>query len=91
MMSAQSRRVFVTSVFGNANVFMDVDNLMAGQRFDKELEKALAETHIFIAVIGSHWMQLVADRLGASGAGKSSFLRAGLCSRLARDDLVWKT
>jgi len=27
--------------------------------------------------------------LGASGAGKSSFLRAGLWSRLKRDDLAW--
>lgn len=27
--------------------------------------------------------------LGASGSGKSSFLRAGLWSRLKRDDLAW--
>jgi hypothetical protein len=28
--------------FGKANLFMDVDNLVAGQRFDQELTKALA-------------------------------------------------
>ena len=38
--------------FGQANVFMDVDNLMAGQRFDRELEKALAETDIFLTIMG---------------------------------------
>ena len=27
--------------------------------------------------------------LGASGAGKSSYLRAGLLTRLTRDDAVW--
>ena len=31
----------LAATFGDANVFMDVDNLLAGQRFDKELEKAL--------------------------------------------------
>src|SRR5215471_12470969 len=29
--------------FGKSNVFMDVDNLLAGQRFDEELENALRE------------------------------------------------
>ena len=30
--------------FGERNVFMDVDQLLAGQRFDRELDKALAST-----------------------------------------------
>ena len=42
----------LAAVFGSPNVFMDVDNLMAGQRFDKELEKALAETDVSLSVIG---------------------------------------
>jgi len=28
--------------FGKASIFMDVDNLLAGQRFDDELAKAVA-------------------------------------------------
>jgi hypothetical protein len=39
--------------FGDRNVFMDFDNLMAGLRFDKELEKALSEPDVFPCVIGS--------------------------------------
>ncbi|MEQ1719060.1 MAG: SUMF1/EgtB/PvdO family nonheme iron enzyme [Hyphomicrobium sp.] len=52
----------LASVFGSSNVFMDVDNLMAGQRFDKELEKALSETDVFLAVIGPRWMATLAER-----------------------------
>lgn len=40
----------LVAAFGVANVFMDVDNLLAGQRFDKELEKALAQCDVFVAV-----------------------------------------
>ena len=52
----------LAGVFGASNVFMDVDNLMAGQRFDRELEKALAVTDIFLAVIGPRWLDLLKER-----------------------------
>jgi hypothetical protein len=38
--------------FGNANLFIDVDDLFAGQRFDDELAKALAACDVLIAAIG---------------------------------------
>src|SRR2546423_13847644 len=59
----------LATTFGNANVFMDVDNLMAGQRFDKELEKALTETDVFLAVIGSRWVELFAGRPSSNERG----------------------
>ena len=37
---------------------MDVDNLVAGQRFDRELQNALAQTDVFLAVIGPRWSEL---------------------------------
>lgn len=52
----------LAQAFGPTNVFMDVDNLMAGQRFDRELEKALAETDVFLSVIGPKWMDLYQQR-----------------------------
>ena len=52
----------LAGVFGSSNVFMDVDNLMAGQRFDKELEKALTVTDVFLAVIGPRWLDLLKER-----------------------------
>ena len=52
----------LAATFGNANVLMDVDYLKAGQRFDEELEKALSETAVFLAVIGPRWAELLAER-----------------------------
>lgn len=48
--------------FGDAGVFMDIDNLRAGQRFDRELAAALDKTDIFLAVIGPSWMDLYEHR-----------------------------
>jgi len=56
----------LAQTFGDANVFMDVDNLMAGQRFDRELEKALAQTDVFLAVIGPRWLDLLTERRASS-------------------------
>jgi TIR domain-containing protein len=52
----------LAQAFGASNVFMDVDNLMAGQRFDRELEKALVETDVFLAVMGPRWLELFEKR-----------------------------
>jgi hypothetical protein len=48
---------------------MDVDNLLAGQRFDKELEKALSQCDVLIAIIGPHWMGLLAKRVQDTDGG----------------------
>ncbi len=52
----------LSRAFGARNVFMDVDHLLVGQRFDKELEAALAQCDIFIAVIGNKWTETLAER-----------------------------
>jgi hypothetical protein len=49
--------------FGKANLFIDVDSLLAGQRFDKELAKALAACDVLIAVIGQRWMELLKAKI----------------------------
>ena len=48
---ARGVRDGLASKFGKANVFMDVDNLLVGQRFDIELAKALDACDVLIAVI----------------------------------------
>lgn len=50
--------------FGTGEVFMDVENLLAGRRFDDELTKALTSCDVFIAVMGQHWLELLEQRTG---------------------------
>src|SRR5262245_36662609 len=75
----------LAATFGAANVFMDVDNLIAGQRFDKELEKALAETDVFLAVIGPRWLELLAER---QRGGERDYVREEIAGALQRGILV---
>jgi hypothetical protein len=64
---------------------MDVDNLLAGQRFEQQLQKALAECEVFIAVIGPGWLddlkakqsqRCAINRLCCSGSSISKCLIA---------------
>ena len=48
--------------FGRANVFMDVDHLLPGERFDQKLAEALGECDVLLAVIGRRWMDLLGER-----------------------------
>jgi len=41
---------------------MDVNDLLAGSRFEEELNKALAECDVFIPIIGVRWMDLLKAR-----------------------------
>lgn len=75
----------LAGVFGSANVFMDVDNLLAGQRFDKELEKALVQCDVFLAVIGPRWMELMRSR---SGEDERDYVREEITAALNRGILV---
>ena len=48
--------------FGKSSIFMDVDNLLAGQRFDKELAKALTACH-YSRHYGPRWLELLKARI----------------------------
>lgn len=51
--------------FGRSSVFIDVQNLSAGQRYDKKLEAALSTCDVFVAVVGQRWMSLLKARAEA--------------------------
>lgn len=78
------------SIFGRKNVFMDVDNLLAGQRFDEELNKALQNCDVFLAVIGPKWMDILSARLKAGGRGldQRDFVREEIATALKRNIVV---
>jgi hypothetical protein len=75
----------LAATFGAANVFMDVDDLLAGQRFDTELEKALDETDVFLCVIGSRWTDLLAAR---QASGEHDYVREEIAGALQRGIIV---
>jgi formylglycine-generating enzyme required for sulfatase activity len=71
--------------FGRGAVFMDVDNLLAGQRFDRELAKALDACDVLIAVIGPRWMELLEAR---SRSGERDYVREEIAAALQRGIVV---
>lgn len=71
--------------FGKANVFMDVDNLLAGQRFDEELAKALSLCDVLIAIIGPRWTDIMKSRMRD---GERDYVREEISGALARKLIV---
>ena len=69
----------LAQVFGEGNVFMDVDHLSPGQRFDVELHRALRETSVFIAIIGSRWLNILQARRASR---EPDFVRAEIASAI---------
>jgi TIR domain len=65
--------------FGDANVFMDVDNMRPGERFDLKLAEALAQTDVFLAVIGPRWQELLTER---QTSGQHDFVREEISAAL---------
>ena len=71
--------------FGAANVFMDVDNLLPGERFDLKLKEALAGTDVFLAVIGARWLDLLEAR---AESGERDYVREEIAAALAAKIVV---
>ena len=42
--------------FGTDRVFMDVENLRSGEDFRPALEKAIAQCHVVLALVGAAWL-----------------------------------
>ena len=64
---------------------MDVDNLLAGQRFDRELDKALTQCDVLVAVIGSQWMKLLSEKALIGGR---DYVRDEIAAALKREIVV---
>jgi formylglycine-generating enzyme required for sulfatase activity len=67
------------------DVFMDVDHLKPGQRFDQELDKALSQSDTFLAVIGPRWLELLRER---AQRGNHDYVRQEIALALARGIFV---
>jgi len=82
---ARGVRDGLAAKFGKANVFMDVDNLLVGERFDVKLSQALDACDILISVIGPRWMELLKTRLAS---GERDYVREEIAAALARKIIV---
>jgi len=45
-------------IFGQENIFYDVETLEAGLNFDEAIAKALGESKVLLAMIGPHWLKV---------------------------------
>jgi TPR repeat protein len=64
---------------------MDVDRLTAGQRFERELDRALGKCDVLIAVIGSRWMALLQEY---AAQDRRDYVREEIAAALQRDMVV---
>jgi formylglycine-generating enzyme required for sulfatase activity len=76
----------LAATFGKANLFMDVDNLLAGQRFDWELAKALSDCDVLVAIIGSRWIELLQTKRKSDD--ERDYGREEIAEALKRDVVV---
>jgi hypothetical protein len=82
---ARSIRDALSTKFGADRVFMDIDNLLAGQRFDQELARALDDCSVLIAVIGPRWTAELVKRRNET---ERDFVREEIAAALKRDIVV---
>ena len=75
--------------FGRGSVFMDVDNLLPGQRFDRKLAEALSACDVLVAVIGPRWIELLEAREQRKAeTGEPDYVRAEIAEALRRGIVV---
>ena len=75
----------LTAKFGRSSVFMDVDDLLAGLRFDQELSKALAACDVFLSIMGPRWMDLLNTK---ASSGDRDYVREEIAEALRRKIVV---
>src|SRR5262249_18003963 len=64
---------------------MDVDRLMAGERFERELDSALGKCDVLIAVIGARWLALLEEY---AQQGRRDYVREEIAGALQKDMVV---
>jgi len=75
----------LTSQFGAANVFMDVDTLKPGVDFVEVLEQAVASCDVLIAVIGKQWATSADEQGNRKLENPDDFVRLEIGAALDRN------
>jgi len=79
----------LTAKFGRSSVFMDVDDLLAGLRFDEELAKALAACDVFLAIIGPRSAPFAVGKFAVTVDEWDACVANGGCNGYNTNDTAW--
>ena len=72
--------------FGPGNVFMDIDAMLLGHDFRKQLAEAVNQCDVLLAVIGDHWLDARDPKTGARRLDDpDDWVRIEITTGLARD------
>lgn len=66
---------------GTTAVFLDIENLLVGERFDDALARHLNQCKVLVAVMGPRWNEILAERLGH---GERDFVREEIAAAITR-------
>ena len=47
---------YLGNTFGTRNIFIDIGNMLAGQKFENVLEDKLGQCKVMLAIIGPNWV-----------------------------------
>lgn len=53
-----------TNAFGDNHIFMDVDKISPGQRFERVIQETLDKCSVLVCVIGPRWLEILNERAG---------------------------
>ena len=70
----------LTARFGNARVFMDLQDIAPGQNFAQSIDEMIARCDCVIAVIGPRWVESIQRR----APGAEDFVQHEIAAALAR-------
>jgi formylglycine-generating enzyme required for sulfatase activity len=77
----------LSSQFGAANVFMDVDTLEPGVDFVEVLQRTVASCDVFLAIVGVHWLAAKDEEGRARLSNTEDFVRLKIGAALERPDI----
>nr|MBA3747729.1 toll/interleukin-1 receptor domain-containing protein [Solirubrobacterales bacterium] len=86
---AHAGRLYDTlkALFGEQNVFMDVDTIGLGEDFVETIQQAVGACDVVLVLIGDEWLN-VKDRAGTRRIDSpEDFVRLEVATALARDDV----
>lgn len=78
---------YLAAVFGDSNVFMDIDNIPPGVDFVREIERAIQHCDVVLVLIGPHWATITNGGGQRRLADPNDFVRLEVATALARPNV----